>query len=264
MGLLLGYVANRADALAEVLAAERDALRLPPTREPVAWGVGFYQGGEVLHRKRPQLDGPVDWPEIVEGIRTDCAILHVRTPTVGGFRLENTHPFRMRIWQMAHHGTIPRFSAVREALIAQMPDFLRRNIRGETDSEHYFHAVLAFLHDAGVLDTPEADGRAVLPALRSAVAQIDRLVEEAGGGRATLNAVLTDGRSMWAVRRGSPMRWVQRRIEPGGEGRRGSDLRYVLVVSGPEPPQEPGYRELADSSVLVVTRALQTTVFPLA
>ena len=45
MGRLVGYMANRADRLADALYQER---ALFPPRVPVGptgWGVGFYQGG---------------------------------------------------------------------------------------------------------------------------------------------------------------------------------------------------------------------------
>ena len=60
MGRLLGYMANRPDGLERAFEAEADLLAGPERTEeerPKAWGVGFYQGGEILHRKRPFLAG---------------------------------------------------------------------------------------------------------------------------------------------------------------------------------------------------------------
>ena len=153
MGRLVGYMANRHDRLGAALHQERGVVAPPPAVGPTGWGLGFYQGGEVLHKKRPQFDSNgFDWESVTRDVRTDCAVLHLRQPTVGDFRSHNTHPFRMRSWIFAHTGTIQRFEAIEERLRASLPDFVNRNIRGKTDSEVLFHVILSFLHDGGNLD----------------------------------------------------------------------------------------------------------------
>jgi predicted glutamine amidotransferase len=267
MGRLIGYMANRADRLRDALHQEREVIAVPPSHPPAGWGIGFYQGGEVLHKKRPLLEGErIDWEQVANGVRSDCVIVHMRHATVGDFRSENTHPFRMRSWIFAHHGTIDRFSAVRERLLESMPDFIRRNIRGETDSEHFFHAVLSFLHDAGQLDAPDVAGKAVLNALRSAVRLVDRLGQEVGASPATLNLLLSNGRRMFALRRGSPMMLTERQgiHDPAQEtdDTGPTQTRYVLVVSdGPAVPA--GYSPIEEGSVCIIDRTLQVTTHPL-
>ena len=275
MGRLFGYMSNRADRLQDVLHQERQVIAPPEALRPAGWGVGFYQGGEVLHKKRPLLEGDkLDWDEMAADVRSDCVIVHLRQATVGDFRTENTHPFRMRSWLFAHNGTIDRFSNVQPRLLEQTPDFLRRNIRGATDSEHLFHTILAFLHDAGQLDNPEVEARPVIAALRSAITLVDQLSTEVGAAQATLNMLLTNGRRMIAVRRGSPMAFVERQgiHDPIDEGNRASQLgrlgrseqsgmglRYVLIQSdGPE--HAAGFREIPEGSVCVVDRDLRVTV----
>ncbi len=264
MGRLIGYMANRADRLRDALHQEREVIAPPATLEPAGWGIGFYQGGEVLHKKRPLLDGhDIDWSEVAANVRSDCAVVHIRQATVGDFRAENTHPFRMRSWLFAHNGTIERFAAQRERLLESMPDFLRRNIRGDTDSEHLFHAILSFLHDAGQLDNPDVDERPVVHAIRSAVKLVDRLSAEVGAPPGTLNLILTNGRRMYALRRGAPMVWVERQgLHDPLEERHGNvELRYLLVVSnGAAVP--PGYRPVDDASLLVIDRNLDVSVHP--
>ncbi|MBW2211052.1 MAG: class II glutamine amidotransferase, partial [Deltaproteobacteria bacterium] len=156
MSRLIGYVANRGDRMRDALYQERAVLRQETApADASGWGIGFYHGDEVLHKKRPTRAGElVDWQNSAGDVRSDCAVLHMRQPTVGDFRAENAHPFRMRSWLFAHQGTIGRFDAMRENLAEMIPDFLRRNIRGQTDSEYLFHTVLTLLHDAGQLDNP--------------------------------------------------------------------------------------------------------------
>lgn len=268
MGRLIGYMANRADRLRDALHQEREVIAVPPSHPPAGWGIGFYQGGEVLHKKRPLLEGEkMDWEQVANGVRSDCVIIHMRHATVGDFRSENTHPFRMRSWLFAHNGTIQRFDAIRERLVETMPDFIRRNIRGETDSEHFFHAVLSFLHDGGQLDPGEVADKAVLNALRSTVRLVDRLAQEVGAPEATLNLVLSNGRRMYALRRGGPMLITERQgiHDPAAEEQDQtgpSATRYVLVVSdGPQEP--PSYRAIEDGTVCVIDRNLQVSTHPL-
>jgi glutamine amidotransferase len=272
MGRLIGYMANRTDRLAEALTEERVVVGGSPSDSsaPVpaseidadAWGIGFYQGGEVLHKKRPKsARGSLEWREVTGNVRSDCAIIHFRTATVGDYRSENTHPFRMRQWLFAHSGTVHGFDAVREALLQPMPDFLSRNIRGTTDSEHVFHALLSFLHDRGQLDNPDIDPKIVLAAIRSTIALIDRLVSEIGAPQATLNFVLTNGRAMFGVRRGIPMHYVERE---SGDGPRGaaSAFRYVMIVgNGPaaSPEAAPDWKPLEDGEAVIVGRDLRVS-----
>lgn len=269
MGRLVGYMANRSDRLAAALQQERAVVAsAPKSEQPTGWGLGFYQGGEVLHKKRPQLQGELDWGQVAKDVVSDCVVMHLRQPTVGDFRTQNTHPFRMRRWLFAHSGTIGRFEAVAEPMRASLPDFLARNIRGTTDSELLFHVVLSFLHDAGQLDANDVDQAAVLTALRSAVALVDRLCAEVRGPESTLNLVLTNGRSMFALRRGIPMAYVERRglhdptaeVAPSPSGP--ASLRYVMVVgNGGEFPAD--WSVMEDGEVVVVDRDLVVHSHPL-
>jgi len=257
MGRLIGYMANRQDRLGEVLDEEREAIAPPADFRPDAWGIGFYQAGELLHKKRPKLDeGPIDWEKVARGVRSDAVLIHFRQATVGDFQADNTHPFRKRQWLFAHNGTIHGFEAIRSSLLESLPDFLGRNIRGTTDSEHAFAVLLSFLHDAGQLDHPEADPKIVLNAIRSTVALVTRLCAEVKAPEPTLNLMLTNGRELYALRRGGPVFWAQRAItSPKG----GGTFRYVLVCSdGEDVPVD--YQPLEADSILMVDRDLDVTI----
>ncbi|MDQ3037359.1 MAG: class II glutamine amidotransferase [Myxococcota bacterium] len=264
MGRLIGYMANRTDRMADALTEEKVAVGPASGIEADAWGIGFYQGGEVLHKKRPRSAlerESLAWKDVAGNVRSDCAVVHFRTATVGDFRSENTHPFRMRQWLFAHNGTISGFDAVRDALLESMPDFLRRNIRGTTDSEHVFHSLLAFLHDRSQLDNPDIESKVVLGAMRSTIALIDRLVSEIGAPEATLSFVLTNGREMYAARRGDPMHWTERELTTDARGA-SSAFRYVMVASnGPEAP--PDWRPMKNGQALVIGRDLEAALVDL-
>lgn len=261
MGRLLGYMANRTDRLGDVLAEEREAVGVSDDYRPDAWGIGFYQGGEVLHKKRPKIDeGPIDWEAVSGGVRSDCVVIHFRRATVGDFRADNTHPFRMRQWLFAHNGTVKGFAAIKDRLVESLPDFLRRNVRGSTDSEHVFHVLLSFLHDAGQLENPDADEKVVRGAIRSSVALLDRYCDEVGAPEPTLNLILTNGRTMYAVRRGAPLHVAERAGLPsdGPSASEPGAFRYVMVFSDGEKAP-PGYSAVEPGSVLVIDRNLNVS-----
>jgi glutamine amidotransferase len=264
----------------DALYQERAALRQETAPANASgWGIGFYHGDEVLHKKRPTRVGErVDWQNIAGDVRSDCAVLHMRQPTVGDFRAENAHPFRMRSWLFAHQGTIGRFEAMRENLAEMIPDFLRRNIRGQTDSEYLFHAVLTLLHDAGQLDNPDVNEARALPAISAAVTLVERLAAEVGSTDNSLSFILTNGRSMYALRtngrsmyalrHGASMLYVERQglhdppddYTPPPTG--STQLRYVMLVSGADDTPV-GYETVPERAVAVIDRGLDVRVHAL-
>ncbi len=270
MSRLIGYVANRADRMRDALYQERAVLRQEAApADASGWGIGFYAGDEVLHKKRPTRPGElVDWQNVAGDVRSDCAVLHLRQPTVGDFRAENAHPFRMRSWLFAHQGTIGRFDAIRDNLAEMIPDFLRRNIRGQTDSEYLFHAILTLLHDAGQLDNPDINESQALPAISAGVTLVERLAAEVGSKDNSLSFILTNGRSMYALRHGAPMIYVERhglhdppvdyKAPPTGS----TPLRYAMLASGVDETPV-GYETLPDRSVAIIGRRLDVTVHAL-
>ena len=266
MARLIGYMANRADRLRDAFHHERHAINGLPVDHRGAWGIGFYQGDEVLHKKQPVPDGePIDWDVIANKIQTDCAIAHIRQATVGGFSVDNTHPFRLRQWLFAHVGTVGSFEEVKEPLLADLPDFLRRNIRGSSDSELFFHVILAGLHARNQLETAEPSPTSVLESIAAAVKAVD---EKAQGG-STLNMILSNGRVMYALRRGAAFGYTENQglsdpAQPAEEKPRpGSPLlHYVMLVSGGQDVPT-GYQTLSDGAVATLNRDLKLATHPL-
>jgi glutamine amidotransferase len=156
----------------------------------------------VLLRRRPIDEREeIDLVEAARDVRTDVLLAHVRRASVGGLRTENTHPFRYRSWLWAQTGTIQGFERLRERLLASQPEFLRRNVRGETDSELYFYLFLSFLHDAGSLHDGNVSAEAIGAALRASMALVDRLSAEEGFTPHSGDIFVTNGERLVAVHR---------------------------------------------------------------
>ncbi len=207
MARMFAFIGNRADLGARVLALHAPTLTIATEPgQPVGWGLGFYQSGEVLLRRRPIDERPnIDLSEAAENVRTDVLLGHVRRATVGALRTENTHPFRYRSWLFAQTGTIVGFEQLRDRLLESQPEFLRRNVRGDTDSEMFFYLFLSFLHDAGRLNEPHVGPDAVAQALRSSIALVDRLSAEEGHSPNRGDILVTNGEHMVAVHRNGTM-----------------------------------------------------------
>jgi predicted glutamine amidotransferase len=202
MARLFGLIGNRPDLAARALAFESGVLRARSKGPPLGWGLGFYQGGEVLMRRRPIDERPeIDVASLAADVRADLLIGHVRHATVGALRTENTHPFRYRQWLFAQAGTVSEFDLVRDRLVASVPEFLRGSIRGDTDAEVFFHVFLSFLHDAGRLNDGLVEATMVREALRSSLAVVDGMTAEVGTDAAKLNFVVSDGDKLVAIHR---------------------------------------------------------------
>jgi len=258
---LIAYVANRTDRLLSALNEERAAIGEKPAPDADAWGIGFYQSGDVLLKKRPYRNGdPVSWDDIAHNVPTDSAILHLRAATVGNYRAENTHPFRMRQWLFAHTGTINAFDTIRTGLLAAVPDFLQRSIRGATDSEVLFHLFLSFLHDRDALDAPDLDPKTLASCIRSTVTLVDNLTSEVGAPNSSINLALSNGRTMAFLSRGTPTHFTERTILSEARGHSAS-FRYVMAVACDEAP--PGYQTIPSGRILFVARDLSTQIISL-
>lgn len=206
MARLFGLIGNRTDLAGRVLAFEADALRVHSGGGPLGWGIGFYQGGEVLMRRRPIDDhATIEITKVAGDVRADVLVGHVRSASVGALRTENTHPFRYRQWLFAQTGTLPAFEAIRERLVASVPEFLRSSIRGETDAEILFYVFLSFLHDAGRLNDAVVEPAQARDALRSSLAVVDGMSAEVGGGAAAINILASDGEQLFSLHTGAQM-----------------------------------------------------------
>lgn len=207
MARLIGFIANRPDLCNRFAEYEREAFAARrKLDEQWGWGVGFFQSGEVLLKRRP-LDerAELHLDQMIADVRSDILVAHVRRATIGSLRTDNTHPFRYRHWLFADTGTVDGFGEVRGKLHDTLPEFLQRSLRGDTDSELLFHLFLSFLHDAGKLDHPVVAVDDVFPALKSSLSLLDRIGREGGLHGSKLNILLATPDYLIAAHRGAPM-----------------------------------------------------------
>src|SRR5580698_2105275 len=264
MARLVGFIGNRPDLGARVIELEGRALAVRRKANVTpGWGVGFYQAGEILLKRRPIDDrAEISLVDLTRDVRADTLLLHVRIATVGAPRTENTHPFRYRQWLFANTGTVDSFARLRGRLAEQLPAFLHRDVRGETDSELIFHLFLSFLHDAGELDRPAVEPRAAREALRGAISLVDGLCAEEGAPPTALNILVSNPEYLLAVHAGAPMgyrvfegqRDLERLFGDGGLGRMRlpdyATSRLTLVASDFDDGLPSGWTQVAERAIV--------------
>jgi glutamine amidotransferase len=294
-------MASEADRLRCALYGARAALVVPEGTAD-GWGLGFYQTNEVLLQKRPRAPvGAVDLYALLRELRADVILGHARAAgsrpdsadTKAAGRSENTPPFRFRSGLFASvaedragvlsDGAIANSAAaaaVRAALLERVPDFLRRNVRGDTASERLFHVLLTALRDAGKLEEPRAGD--VRDAIVKTLAALDEVCARTDLPPPALALAVTNGQTMIAVSRGTPL--VLREVagitdcpvcrEPETAGRRPrpvnhEHLRSVLLLSRTPEAATPsaeleGFRLVPANSVVTVGSDLVLGIEPLA
>jgi glutamine amidotransferase len=255
MTSLFGYICNQPQRAGEALTPLRSLMVAPP---PVArWGLAYVQSGEVLLSRTPRTsETPVDFFEAVVEVPSDYVVGHASTAD-GLSGNANTQPFRFRRWMFAMEDVAEHHHELAPRLLEHVPEYLRRNIKGKTLGEHVFHVLLSFLHDAGSLDDPNLDTQVSRRALRDAFALVYGEFTEAGVRASLGNAIVSNSRSMLALRLDAPL--YLRRLKVPVSKRDAETFKGVLALSTGTDPGE-GFEEIPQRSVLAVSRDIRTDI----
>jgi len=275
---IAGYIGREPDALRCVLSVEGKGLR-ESVGAVGGWGLGCFQGGDVLLRSRPGAPADVaGFLGLLEEAGTTAFVArfdHPQAPAPGRWDVQ---PFRYRQWVWAQEGSLRGFEAAREQARAIMPGSLRRSLRGTSDAEWMFHLFLSFLFDAGKLETQEPEPAAIVEAMKHTLEFLVRSGAAPAPAGACGHAVgfivsngavlagyngLSEGRIGMYERRGAcdecqaPDSCVLRR---GAASPRAS---VVLMLRRLPPSFDPGrYAQLPVDSFFVVTQEGTTEIVP--
>lgn len=278
MGAMVAVFQNDPNLMRCQLARLASLVSLgDPDRLPDAYGFGYFTTGDVLLGKRPSgAPALLTVAQLVGEVDTDVLVAFGRSARNGHPKDEDTPPFRFRRWLFAHDGAIEGFSQVQPRLIELLPDFLRRAIEGQTDSEHAFMVFLKFLRDDGRLDDLDLEAEAAGEALARTVRQIDAWSREVGAQKSSLNFVATNGRILAATRRGRPLSYglLEGLVPCGLHGVTGASPdteamvrphRQVKAVCFAGRLLAPnGFVEVPESSSVSVSRDLRVSVRAIA
>jgi predicted glutamine amidotransferase len=246
MSRVLALVGNRPDVCGVAAKKYAHLLQVETHGKALGWGIGFYQAGEALLRRRPLDDREVIEISALNDISAGLIIAQIRTPGVGALRTENTPPFRYRDWLFAQRGTIAGFEQIRDPLLERVPEFLRCNLRGETDGEAMFYSFLSCLDEHVGLDRDRISPAHLRDAMRAAMARLEQLLGSAASSSAAIDWFVSDREQVIALHRTGTM--MYRRFEAPEEleallphGPPGASLhpfRCSVIASGLDDPPE--------------------------
>lgn len=154
---LLAYASSTPLTLADMLGPEGlTQFTELSTIHADGWGTARAEGDRIVTEVEPDAARSSDrFAHMAYSAPTDLALVHLRWATMGlPVAPQNTHPFTDGAVAFAHNGSVSPPGAL-EALISER---WKPFLRGDTDSERYFLALMSRLH--GVEPTPEAVARA--------------------------------------------------------------------------------------------------------
>ncbi len=263
---MLGAICNDEDLLSCAIEEVKDSLRCEDGETHDGIGVGFYSQDDALLTKKPSAKvAEIDFVSLVEGIVSNVLMVHIRKATVGVWKDINTHPFRFRKWLFAHVGHLPQLEKNKEALLADMPPFLARDIKGDTDSELAFHVFLNVIFKHGKINDLSMEVGLLDEYLRETVAIINQQHEEAK--RPELAILVTNGEVMSAASQGIAMHYSLRegilecpRCEKSDQQKHiHGRFKGVMVGAAMSNPGHQ-WREVADGSLLHISKDLELKV----
>lgn len=278
MGALIAVLQNDPNLLACQVARLRGHVTLAEAgRRPDDYGWGYHRAGEVLVGRRPTgTPVPLELPELLGAVEGEALLVRAQATARFPAKDENTQPFRFRRSIFGHVGSVEAWSDVKPRLVASLPDFLRRSIAGETDSEHLFVVFLNQLREAGALDDLNIPADVAAQALARTVRQVDAWCRESGVNRpSVLDLAATNGRVVAVTRRGQPLHYAllegivpcprhgidastpdsDPRMRPH---RQAKAVVFTTLLSDPS-----GFLEVPESAVVAVERSLRLTVAPI-
>ncbi|EAU61872.1 conserved hypothetical protein [Stigmatella aurantiaca DW4/3-1] len=189
---------------------------------------------------------------------------------------ENTQPFRGRSWLFAHQGALEGFERLRAPLLEALPEFLRRQVRGVTDSEVVFAHFLKRLRETGRTEDPRLEAEVAGALLAGTAQELDRAAAKAGAVHTSqLNLVAANGHLLLATRWGeAPLYYTRLEgtehcevcglepstpdTQPGGVAHR----RRRAVVVASHVKRTAGWVELPQGTALAVSGDLQVRHLP--
>ena len=233
-------------------------------------GVGAYDDAVVLQRR---YGAGVPRAELWEVPDSDAVIFHAGSLKVGQSLEDNAQPFRFRQWLFAHLGQVDQAERVRDRLLAELPDFLQRSVRGATLAEVVFGVFLSELRTLGRTEDPNLEPAVAAQLLIKAARVVEQASAGAGGTQKSQQSlVATNGRLLVAARRGGPLAYSLLEGEPSckrcgllGDGKDADPLvrdhrRKRSVVVATHPTRVDAWAAIPDGGAVAVDRKLAVQV----
>lgn len=167
-------------------------------------GVGSFAEEEVLLRRLARSGVPARLSELFTDVGSEALIVQARPLGPSRSVEEDTQPLRFRRWLFALDGQIEEFPRVRAGLEASLPEYLRRNLRCDTEGEAAFALFLSAMRELGRTDDRSLDEALAAEQVGRTARQLSRLSAEAGATRTSnFSIIASNARLLVAARMGS-------------------------------------------------------------
>ncbi|GAB4290207.1 MAG: hypothetical protein Kow0090_03190 [Myxococcota bacterium] len=267
---MLAAAISNGSLLSRLIKQHEFFLKPPETFEADGYGVGYYLDERPLLSKLPRLaTPPKTYYEMVKDINSNLLILHARRATVGGWKDENTHPFRFEPWLFAHTGTAELLQKRRSELYENLPTHLRNNIKGDTDSELLFMLILSNLGDLYQITSNVISEQKVITAIRKTLSQLGYSLNDFSEHSGAI--FLTNGNLLLALSCGEPLHMRVQDVPPPMEDKEGESAHYkksdvsesgnslfksvLLAVSSQKAVM--GFEPIEPGTIIIVHKSLE-------
>lgn len=241
-----------------------------------AVGVGYFEDGKVLLRKRPGPAGGATLEQLAGEVKSEALLATSHRLKQGAFREDDTAPYRFRGWMFGGTGQILPLGE-RAAVLAELPDFLQRGLLGPSDAELAFFTSLGHVYaESRNLEALDLPPELAARGLRATLRRLDERASASGVAPVQTVAVMTNGRMLVALRRGRPLSYAL--IEGLGEctvcgiDRTTSDKdprvrphRMLKAVALATAPLSNGvhWLDVPDDHLVTVSRTLEVKLQPI-
>lgn len=176
MSIVFGLFTSDPNLLGCQLRRLHDQVRLSEDGGPHnAVGVGSYADDTVLLHRYPSTGMPRLVTELPTTGQSSALLYHGRSLPVGTSLEDNTQPFRFRRWLFAQVGELEGYRGFKQQAWEELPDHLKRQVRGETDAELAFALFLNGLREVGRTDDRTLDPLQALRILGAAARHLQDL-----------------------------------------------------------------------------------------
>lgn len=248
MPQLFGYLSNDDRLTGAVIEEVRQDIALDP-RGCEGFGVGWLQDGKSLLRQVPRVpEGASDVLAMVSDLPSRAVVAHL-TPGEGPALPERLQPYRYGVWLWAVNDPRGQLDGLASALLAELPDFLTRQLRGRRGAEAMFFRLLSTLYDQDQFYHAAQHAQGCARALAGLCAELEQRMGEALEAEivcVTERCVLARAwRPLWArrwegIERPRPVEFEGHRPTPQPHPK----LRALAVTS---TPQRPGHEARWDA-----------------